>query len=51
LIVRVKAGERLSLEHIQAFLEASDEVGFKRRNREEVYGWINETYGIRVMEI
>ena len=35
--------ERLSLEQIQAFLEASGEVGFKGRKREEVYGWVGET--------
>jgi transposase InsO family protein len=35
----------LSLEQIRAFLEASDEVAFEGRNREEVYGWVN-----RVME-
>ena len=33
--------EHLSLEEIQAFLEASEEVGFKGRNREEVYAWMN----------
>jgi len=33
----------LSLEQIRAFLEASDEVGFEGRNREEVYEWINRT--------
>jgi len=33
----------LSLEQIRAFLEASDEVGFKGRNREEIYGWVNQT--------
>lgn len=33
----------MSLEQIRAFLEASDEVGFQGRNREEVYGWVNET--------
>jgi len=32
----------LSLEQIRAFLEASDEVEFKGRNREEVYGWVNQ---------
>ena len=31
----------MSLEEIQAFLEASGEVGFKGRNREEVYEWVN----------
>jgi hypothetical protein len=39
----MKAGEKLSLEQTQPFLEASDEVGFKVRNREEVYGWVNQT--------
>ena len=35
--------EKLSLEQIQAFLEGSEEVVFEGRNREEVYGWVNET--------
>jgi transposase InsO family protein len=39
----MKAGERLSLEEIRAFLEASDGVGFKGRDREEVYAWVNQT--------
>jgi transposase InsO family protein len=43
LIVSVRVGERLSLEQIQAFLEASDVVGFEGRNREEVYGFVYET--------
>jgi len=43
LTVTVQAGEKLSLEQIRAFLEASDEVGFKGRNREEIYGWVNQT--------
>jgi hypothetical protein len=33
----MKDGERLSLEQIRAFLEASEEVGFKAASREEVY--------------
>ena len=33
----------MSLEQIQAFLQASEEVGFQGRNREEVYGWVNQT--------
>lgn len=33
----------MSLEQIRAFLEGSDAVGFKGRNREEVYGWVNQT--------
>ncbi len=39
----MQAGERLSLEQIQVFLEASDGLGFQGRNRAEVYGWVNET--------
>lgn len=39
----MQAGERLSLEEIRAFLEASEGVGFKGRNREEVYSWVNQT--------
>ncbi len=39
----MQAGERLSLEQIRAFLEASDEVQFEGRNREEVYGWVEQT--------
>src|SRR5204863_8029937 len=43
LIINVQAGERLSLEQIRAFLDASDEVGFKGRDRQEVYGFVNQT--------
>jgi transposase InsO family protein len=39
----VLAAERLSLEQIRAFLEATDEVAFEGRKREEVYGWVNQT--------
>jgi transposase InsO family protein len=43
LIINMQAGERMSLEEIQAFLEASNEVVFKARNKEEVYAWVNQT--------
>jgi len=43
LTINVHTSERLSLEHIQAFLDGSGEVGFKGQNREEVYGWVNQT--------
>src|SRR5436305_14180546 len=39
----MQAAERLSLEQIRAFLEASDGVGFKGRDRKEVYNWVNQT--------
>lgn len=39
----MQAPEKLSLEQIRAFLEGSNEVRFEGRNREEVYGWVNQT--------
>ena len=39
----MQAGERLSLKQIRAFLEASEKVQFEGRNREEVYGWVDQT--------
>ncbi len=35
--------ERLSLEQIRALLEASDEVGYKGQDREDVYRWVGQT--------
>jgi transposase InsO family protein len=43
LTISVRTSERLSLEQIQVFLDGSGEVGFKGKNREEVYGWVNQT--------
>ena len=43
LIVKMQAAEGISLEDIRAFLEASDEVEFRARNKEELYGWVNQT--------
>jgi hypothetical protein len=52
LIVGVKVTGSLSLEEIQAFLEASGEVGFKGRNRDDVYDWINKALrGQRYQEL
>ena len=39
----MQTSEHLSLEQIQAFLEGSEEVGFRGQHREEVYGWVNQT--------
>jgi transposase InsO family protein len=39
----MQSGERLSLEEIRAFLEASEGLGFEGRVREEVYEWVNQT--------
>ena len=33
----------MSLEEIQAFLEASEEIRFEGRNRKEVYCWVKQT--------
>ena len=35
--------QRVSLEQIRSFLEASDEVEFKARDRREVYRWVEQT--------
>jgi transcriptional regulator with XRE-family HTH domain len=43
LIISVQAPEKLSLEQMRAFLDGSEEVRFEGRNREEVYGWVNQT--------
>jgi len=37
----VREAEKLSLEQIQAFLEASEEVEFEGEKREEIYGWMS----------
>jgi transposase InsO family protein len=42
LIIKMQAAERMSLEQIQALLEASEEVEFKALNKEEIYGWVNQ---------
>ena len=39
----MRNGERLSLEQIRGFLEATDEVEFEAANRSEVYAWISRT--------
>jgi len=43
LIVKMQAAEGMSLEDIRAFLEASDEVEFKARNKVDLYDWVNQT--------
>ena len=39
----MKDGEKLSLEQIRAFLEASDEVRFQAQDKGELYGWVERT--------
>ena len=36
----MEAGERLSLEQVRAFLEASSELRFEAANKQELYGWV-----------
>jgi transposase InsO family protein len=43
LIVSVQTAQKVSLEQIRAFLEASDEVRFQAENRQQVYGWVERT--------
>jgi transposase InsO family protein len=43
LIIKMQAVEGMSLEQIQAFLEASEEVEFKAGNKEDLYDWVNQT--------
>src|SRR5712692_9764572 len=38
-------GERLSLEQIRAFVEASGEMRFHSQDRRELYAWVNQTLG------
>jgi len=42
LIVKLQAGESMSLEQIQGFLESSDEVEFKAGNEKDLYEWVNQ---------
>ena len=39
----MQAVEGMSLEQIQAFLEASEKVEFKTGNKEDLYDWVNQT--------
>jgi hypothetical protein len=41
----MKSGDRLSLEQIRAFLEASEEFKFAGSRRKEIYGWVTRTLG------
>jgi hypothetical protein len=42
----MQAAERMGLEQIQAFVEASEEVEFKALNKKEIYGWATIEAGI-----
>jgi hypothetical protein len=43
LNISVENTEKLSLEQIRAFLQASREIRFGASRREEVYGWVTRT--------
>jgi transposase InsO family protein len=40
--IRMVRAEELSLEAIGRFVEASEEIRFEGKNREEVYGWVEQ---------
>ena len=37
--------EKLSLDQIEAFLNASQVIRFEGKNREQVYGWVEQVLG------
>jgi transposase InsO family protein len=41
-MISMEDGERLSLEQMRAFLEASEEVRFQAHDRGELYRWVNQ---------
>ena len=43
MLIRMQEMENPSLEQIQAFLEASQEVCFHAEGRADIYAWINRT--------
>jgi len=43
LLISMKAGEKLGLEQIQAFLEGTEEIHFEAKGRADVYEWIART--------
>jgi hypothetical protein len=42
LTTSVHEAEKLSLNQIEAFLNASEEIRFEGENREQVYGWVEQ---------
>ena len=39
--------EQLSLEQMRAFLEASAEVHFQAKNRQDLYSWVSRILGVQ----
>jgi hypothetical protein len=42
LTTGVHEAEKLSLDQIEAFLKASEEIRFEGEHREQVYGWVEQ---------
>jgi transposase InsO family protein len=42
LTTSVHEAEKLSLDQIEAFLNASEEIRFEGENREQIYGWVEQ---------
>jgi len=42
LTTSVHEAEKLGLDQIEAFLNASEEIRFKGENREQIYGWVEQ---------
>jgi hypothetical protein len=42
LTTSVQQAEKLGLDQIEAFLNASEEIRFKGENREQIYGWVEQ---------
>lgn len=45
MIIRMRHGEKLSLEQIRALVEAAEPVGFEGKGRSETYEWITRLLG------
>ena len=43
MLISMKAGEKLSLEQIRAFLEGTGEVGFEASGQADIYSWVGRT--------
>jgi hypothetical protein len=42
LTTSVHEAEKLSLDQIEAFLNASEAIRFEGENRQQVYGWVEQ---------
>jgi hypothetical protein len=45
LTIHVHEAGKLSLEQIDAFLNASQEIGFEGETQKQIYGWIEQVLG------